>query len=145
MQLKATTQSLRVSAAVQFTLDFLNGNSKVFLNPNFATQGQQQLDKIVVQAADISYKLWTQKMQLQSLTPEDLPKKKGAVRFNSRSDLLEHHNLHNLQLNDDETCLDGKRVVLVTHPAFVAYGNAEGTDYSTLRVWKKAVVWMGSN
>lgn len=146
-QLKDATHGLRISAAKRFSQTFLRGHARVFLDPasDLVDRRQQQLEEISVRATDISFKLWTQKTQLQSLAVDDLPQKKGAVRFSSRSDLLEHHNLHLLQLDDDETCLDGSRVVLVTHPAVVAYGNAEGSDYGTQRIWKKAVVWMGNN
>ena len=65
------------------------------------------------------------------------------MRFQFGADLLEHHPLHNLQISTANTSLDGQEVLLVTHPAVVAYGDAEGENYATRTVLKRAVVWMG--
>ncbi|KAI9866989.1 MAG: hypothetical protein M1813_000387 [Trichoglossum hirsutum] len=137
----------RAAAMGRFSADFIHGDARVFLDLGGAeppSELRDQLTDIATRAAELSYRLWTQRSQLSSLGIKELPKEGGAVRFSSNSDYLEHHPLHNLELHDDESCLDEKPVALVTHPAVVAYGNAEGSDYSTGKVWKKAVVWMGA-
>lgn len=53
--------------------------------------------------------------------------------------MMEAHRLY-----EDPKALDGKRILMVTHPAIVAIGKVDGSDYSIKpRVFKKAIVWMG--
>jgi hypothetical protein len=39
--------------------------------------------------------------------------------------------------------MDGKDILVVVHPAVTAMSSSDGSDTSTVRVLKKAVVWMG--
>lgn len=101
-----------------------------------------QLIEIALKTAEISYRLWTQRRELSFLAFTNL-EAESSLQFNSQSSLLEHHPLHNVQLSQDETALDGRTIKLVTHPAAVAYGDSDGEDYSECTILKKAVVWMG--
>ena len=101
-----------------------------------------QLTEIGLKAAEISYRLWTQKRELSCLRMHEL-EAESALQFDSTSQLLEHHPLHNVQLSQDEMALDGKAVVIVTQPVVVAYGDSDGDNYAKRTVLKKAVVWMG--
>ena len=89
-------------------------------------------------AADISTDLWTQKRRYELNSMQKLP-----PNYKNNSALLEAHSLHNGQIDEDAKILDKKPILLVTHPALLAYGDGTGTGYSVARVLKKAVVWMG--
>jgi hypothetical protein len=67
----------------------------------------------------------------------------GALRYEATSTHLEAHSSHSRDLSDDANALDGREVLLVTNPAVVAIGTAEGKDYDSMKVWKKAAVWLG--
>jgi len=101
-----------------------------------------QLTEIALRVADVSYRLWTQRRELSCLWMHEL-EAESALQFDSRSQLLEHHPLHNVQLSQDENALDGKAVAIVTQPLVVAYGDSKGEKYSERTVLRKAVVWMG--
>lgn len=69
--------------------------------------------------------------------------------FNHETDLglgrpiFEAHRVHNRELDDNPTCLNGKTIRIVTHPAVIVRGLSDGSDYSQVSPWKAAVVWMG--
>lgn len=94
--------------------------------------------KIMQQAVDMSTKLSTQRSDLEVLWGEHLP-----AKFSAGLRSTEAHSVHNIDLDDDDTALDGKQVLMVTFPLIVAMGKSNGTDYTMQRVLKKAVVWMG--
>ena len=98
----------------------------------------EQLLKIVANAAELSEKLHVQRCRFFVAGLRNLPEK-----FDSTSRHMEAHSAHIVELEDDERCLDGRDILLVVHPEIIAYGSSDGTDASTVRVLKKAVVWMG--
>jgi hypothetical protein len=98
----------------------------------------KELGDIFREAGELSYGLWTQKPDFKFLDIKALPR-----RFDRGNNQMEPHQLHRELLDMDGGCLDGKDIVLVTHPALLAYGTAEGTEYCNARVLKKAVVWLG--
>jgi hypothetical protein len=138
---------LRRKAAEHLTRDFLGGNARVLLDVNdrdFEGQCDHLMD-IVIRAAELSYKLWTQRTQVARLDAKGLANElavKDVLRFQARSSLLDHHPLHNLEVSEDGDCLNGAYVAIVSHPAVVAYGDSAGQDFSRRKIWKKAVVWM---
>jgi hypothetical protein len=99
---------------------------------------RRQLEKIVEDLGEYAYRLWTQKSYISYLAMDKLPK-----TFDHIDGLLEAHPLHNNEIEDDEACLDGKDILIVSQPAIIAYGNLDGSDYSTETILRKAVVWMG--
>ncbi|KAH0562390.1 hypothetical protein GP486_002913 [Trichoglossum hirsutum] len=143
----ADIRDLKTQVAEQFSRDFIRGDARVFLDVGDGEGSDRREDELISitsRAAEWSYKLWAQRAELSSWSIKELPKVGGVVRFNSNDRYMEHHPLHNLQLDDDESCLDGKSVGLVTHPAVVAYEDSEGDEPSVRKVWKKAIVWMGT-
>jgi len=97
------------------------------------------LTAILRVAASISMDLWTQKRRFELYPFHKLP----SSKYGKCGGMIEAHPLHNGQLDDEPQALHNKPILLVAHPAFLAYGNNSGTDYSVSRVLKKAVVWMG--
>lgn len=98
----------------------------------------RQLREIFGKAVQVSTKLTTQRSSLMCKGLRSLPSK-----FDHNSKEMEAHWLHNNDLEDDEAAVDGKPILLVTQPAIVAIGKSDGSDYSSRRVLKKAIVWMG--
>lgn len=97
-----------------------------------------QLREIFSKGVQISTKLTTQRSGLLCKGLESLP-----PNFDHNSKEMEAHWLHNNDLEDDEAAFDGRPILLVTQPAIVAIGKSDGSDYSSRRVLKKAIVWMG--
>lgn len=108
----------------------------LFKDPRLPACSQAFKD-IVDKAAEIGDKLNTQRSVLLCKDIHDLPE-----YFVSGSRHLEPHSIHNRDLDDDEKCLDGGRILLVTQPLVVAMGKSDGSDYSTERILRKAVVWV---
>lgn len=100
----------------------------------------QQLYSIMRSAAEVSEKLYVQRCTIAIKGYSKLPEV-----FDSRSVSMEAHSNHMIELEDDESCLDGKRVLMVAHPEVVAIGSSDGSDLTTVRVLRKAVVWMGKD
>ncbi|KAF2102745.1 hypothetical protein NA57DRAFT_71731 [Rhizodiscina lignyota] len=144
-KMKSNIKNARSTAAVAFARQFLSSDARIFLVPEKEVEERFFVDlvELMTRAAELAFKLSTQRQHVTSHQLKDLPRKGSALRFSYNSEFLQHHALHNLQLSEDEHCLDGAEVQLVVHPAVVAVGDAEGRDFSKRRVWKKAVVWMG--
>jgi hypothetical protein len=137
---------LRQAAAERVTYDFLGGDARVFLDGN-ANIGDRSDDlrEIATRAADLAYRIWTQRSRMAKLDVHDLVAElatKKVLRFQAQSRFLENHPLHRAKLEKDENALDGTFVAVVSHPAVVVFDDSEGQDYSKCKVWKKAVVWM---
>jgi hypothetical protein len=97
------------------------------------------LDEILQFASDLSFRLWTQRSSLKIEEGRELLNKP----FQRNSSTLAAHGFHSVELNDDESCLDEKPILLICHPPVIMCGDSEGMDYTRRRVLKKAVVWMG--
>jgi hypothetical protein len=117
---------------------FLKHATNFLRNPE-STVAQDKLEQIFYNAAEISSLLWTQRSSVSISGMKSLHQP-----FNSASEVHAAHQLHAGQLDQDDSCLDGKKIVLVIHPAVYAIGDSEGNNYSTRRILKKAVVWMGT-
>lgn len=97
-------------------------------------QARNELLAIVKNGAKFGVEFGIQKSRIVWYGIQQLPE-----TFNHASDMMEAHRLY-----EDPKALDGKRILVVTHPAIVATGKPDGLDYSIRpRVLKKAVVWMG--
>ena len=105
----------------------------------------KQLAGIATRAARLSYRLWTQKTRLAILGLEDLGLggDDEVKTFGDGAELLHYHAYHNVEHSRDNGCLDGKPIVMITHPAVIAYGDSSGDNYAEYKVWKKAEAWMG--
>jgi hypothetical protein len=58
--------------------------------------------------------------------------------FSSKKTFMTPHRLHHL--DDDDEILDGHRVVLVTQPLIVAWGDENGENYDSYKIWANRTV-----
>jgi hypothetical protein len=105
-----------------------------FLNDPTSGPMQDQLAHIFACGAKTAQKLWMQRSYL-FMALHDV--------YDSENEGMIAHALHNKELCKDEKCLNGRKVLLMTHPKVLAYGSSDGSSDKTKRVLKEAVVWMG--
>lgn len=136
-ELKDMIRAARRHSAETFA-DMFFDRAKPFIKRAKKIRGD--LDEILQFASDLSFRLWTQR---SCLTIEE---RRGLLNkpFSRDSSILTAHGFHNAELHDDESCLDGRPILLLCHPPVIMCGDSEGMDYTRRRVLKKAVVWMGS-
>ncbi|KAF2131052.1 hypothetical protein P153DRAFT_395444 [Dothidotthia symphoricarpi CBS 119687] len=133
------TLKSREQAVGSLTLWLLNSDIRVLLKAPDDEGAKADLHTLVAKAADLSYTLRTQKNNLGTKGFNDM-----EHRFAHNNPLMEAHQLHNKHLDEDPTVLDGRSILVITHPALVRKGNEYGTDFGTRVVLKKAVCWMGA-
>lgn len=98
----------------------------------------EDIENIMLSAAQLSQQLSVQRCSLVIDGLSKLPEK-----FDASSKYMEAHKTYDADLEDEPTCLDGKDILLVTNPLVMALGSSDGSEPSTIRVLKKARVWMG--
>jgi hypothetical protein len=132
------TMRHREKAVRILTSRYLNSGISALI-PNRDQDGVKDgLFNIVSAAADLSYSLWTQKIDLVPQSLEHIPKV-----FQHNHGLMSAHQLHSKHLDDDPAHLDDIPILLITHPALVRLGDEEGAIKGAKTVLKKAVCWMG--
>ncbi|KAF7188342.1 hypothetical protein HII31_10406 [Pseudocercospora fuligena] len=93
-------------------------------------------------AAELSWRLLTRKSRIEmadwSLLTEE---KRNFYRADSNN--LEAHSQHRKVLQEDSLAMDGSEVFMLTRPAVMLAGDADGQDYDQKRVLLRAVGWMG--
>ena len=128
--------------AEQYASRFLSGPARYLLRDgDQETRGACFRDLVVVMAsaARLARDLSTQRTNVQMRGLREL----RGVPFKVDSGLMEAHRLHKLDVEEDERYgLDGSRVMVVVHPAVVAYGTDEGENYSACKIWSAATVWL---
>lgn len=135
---KETTKH-REEAAIALTTSYLsNTGIRALLSKPDKQEMKDSLAAIVLKAADLSFSLWTQKIDL---LPQSL--KHMDEIFAHNHPLMDAHQLHSKHLDEDPAHLDGLPILLITHPALVRFGDEEASDFSVKTVLKKAVCWMG--
>lgn len=105
---------------------------------------KSELEAIAVDITELSWSLWTRKQLFEVWKWQDLkPEEDEYVELTYRPDAqsMKPHALHTAELTEDEDALNGNAAVLLCSPAVVAWGNADGGEYETEQVWRKAVVW----
>ncbi|KAF2103499.1 hypothetical protein NA57DRAFT_53017 [Rhizodiscina lignyota] len=133
--------STAAEAACTALADKFLGDAYLLLQAAGGAEAKKDLLDIFCTASELAYKIFTRKSYIKIYDFNIF----ASHRFNPKSELMAHHALHNAQLHDDENCLNGKPIVLVSSPAVVVYGKSDGTNYDDRRVWKKAIVFMGRN
>jgi hypothetical protein len=118
--------------------DTILNEVRALLSLPLPEHARQQFRDIITTAVDVTTKLHLQRGRLGWVSRPHLP-----AAFDSSSQLMEAHTWHHRELDDDEKCLDGKPVLMVTQPAIVIAGASDGSDTKIRRVLRKAVVWMG--
>lgn len=101
---------------------------------------------IVEQVVRLAWQVWTRKARLDALAWSDLPDQQqspGTVVYSASSDKLELHSMHNKEVDDDTTALDGYECFVLCSPVVLLAGNAAGKEYDKKRVVRKGVVWLG--
>jgi hypothetical protein len=144
---RKNAKALRLEVARKFAEDFLGGPAGALLartnsKENLSRRGDE-LEDIFLQALDISARVWKQPIVLKCKQFKDFEDEK----FVSDSEIMDAHPLHQLGFSEDgeeedETRLDGHRILMVVSPAILAIGGSDGDDYQNYRVWAKAVVWL---
>ncbi|KAJ4369699.1 hypothetical protein N0V83_005462 [Neocucurbitaria cava] len=128
----------REQAVQSLTSSYLSSGIRALLMHPHQESVKDSLASIILRAADLSYSLWTQKIDL---LPQGL-KHMNEVFTHSHS-LMDAHQLHSKHLDENPAHLDGLPILLITHPALVRLGDEEGQDINRRTVLKKAVCWMG--
>lgn len=122
--------------ASSYAEDFINGPVQIFLREPGSQAGVTKriddLHSLYHRAGKLALSLWAQRTVTAIHDPERLQK------FNSSSPLMTAHRLH--KLDEDDTRLDGRKVVLCVQPAVLAFGDGNGEAYDRSKVWAKAVV-----
>jgi len=114
--------------------DFINGPAKEFLSPcNNEQEREQKLVEAINEAADISFKLWSQRARLDVRGLKDFKEP-----FDWDSPHLKVHMVN--QLTRRPHSRDGDPIALFVQPEIIACGNEEGEDYDKEKIWCKAVV-----
>ncbi|KAL2862594.1 uncharacterized protein BJX67DRAFT_295736 [Aspergillus lucknowensis] len=121
---------------------FLSGPARGLLKPaaansSDADQCVQELQSLYHGAAQLALSLW---MQRASMACQDL---QGLSFFTVDSPIMSAHRLHHL--DEEDTALDGKKVLLVVQPAIIAYGSENAEHYDRYKVWAPAVVLVEGN
>ncbi|RHZ47430.1 uncharacterized protein CDV56_104014 [Aspergillus thermomutatus] len=91
-----------------------------------------ELQKLYHGAGKLALSLWAQRASIRCHGLSQLQ------TFNSSSPTMSAHRLH--QLDEDDECLDGRRVLACMQPAVLAFGNESGENYDTSKIWANAVV-----
>lgn len=140
----------RASSAKQWASDIVDDvTNKLQLVPRSnLEQAKSGLDDIAIRTAELSGKLWTQKQRWTIWRWQDL-KPIGAeyqeLMYQSGAPNMQPHAFHNAELSEDGDALNGRAAVLLFQPAVVTWGNADGGDYESKKIWRKAVVWLRSS
>ncbi|GFF73946.1 hypothetical protein IFM53868_01199 [Aspergillus udagawae] len=91
-----------------------------------------ELQKLYHRAGKLALSLWAQRATIKCYGLSQLQK------FSSSSPTMSAHRLH--QLDEDDECLDGRKILACMQPAVLAFGNESGENYDTSKVWASAVV-----
>lgn len=122
--------------ASSFVEDFINGPAQIFLpepeNQAGVTRRSDDLHSLYHQAAELALSLWAQRTSIACYGQQHLHE------FNSSSPFMTAHRLQHL--DEDDTRLDGRKILMCIQPAVLAFGNEDGEDYDKSKVWAKAVV-----
>jgi hypothetical protein len=136
-QLKTATSNAKAISCLALAEKFFAQGCNMFWKSDSLEQ-HDQLVEVMQKADKISTKLCTQRSGLNCQVLSDLP-----PTFDHTARDMEAHWLHNEEWDDNSEALNGRPILLVTHPAVIAIGKSDGSDYDVRRVLKKAIVWMG--
>jgi hypothetical protein len=135
---KDATERAIHEACLQHAEKLLKTSYSLLIKDTHADNMKKELEKLLLEAGDLSYHLWTQKVDIEYFSLKELP-----TNFDQKHEYLEEHPSQKAQVMENEASLDGKPIWLVVHPAVLAYGDSDGSNYDAFNVWKKATVWIG--
>jgi hypothetical protein len=136
-ELKGIIVAVRCIAAHNVAEKFWSIAYDFFVDPE-SIQMQEQLSSIFAQAAGISYTIWSRRSRLAIFKVPEVFNPWGEDNT-----WVDAHPTHNTVLSDDDHCLDGREVVLVTHPAIAIIDGFSGGNFESTKILKDAVCWMG--
>ncbi|KAL4933395.1 uncharacterized protein BDV17DRAFT_251822 [Aspergillus undulatus] len=116
----------------RFVTEFLAGPAHALLNENDRDAHSRELRSLYKSAAQLALALWSQRSFIATHKLHDLP------WFTVTSALMEVHRLQHL--DEDDTSMDGKGILLVVQPAVLAFGSEDADRYDEYKVWAPAVV-----
>lgn len=136
--LKGQLEEAQTRFLQSLVVAFLEGPIRPLLRQVGPSDRQQrnELFKVLENASNLAFNLWKQRTSLELKGIEYYKDK--AFRCDSLE--MEAHRVHNLDDNDHNR--DGERIMIVSHPAFFAFGNEDEEGYDNKKVWAKAVVWL---
>ncbi|PGH03862.1 hypothetical protein GX51_03850 [Blastomyces parvus] len=101
-------------------------------NLEIKDQCMQNLQNLYHMAAKLALSLWAQRTYMEPCSRRKFPE------FHISNPHLSAHRLHHL--DEDDTRLDGKPILLFVQPAILAYGNEDAENYDCSKVWARATV-----
>ncbi|GFG16376.1 hypothetical protein IFM5058_07928 [Aspergillus udagawae] len=101
-------------------------------NNDAVNQRAQELQSLYDEAAQLALSLWTQRAFMTCQSLRELPP------FTVSNPVMRAHRLH--RLDEDDTKLDGKEILLCVQPAILAFGTENAEHYNQHKVWSPAVV-----
>ncbi|KAL4785996.1 hypothetical protein BJX76DRAFT_355588 [Aspergillus varians] len=121
----------------EFASGFLGSPVRVLLRPDAERDESNEkrfedLQSLYKGAAQLALSLWGQRAFISCRGLQDLP------RFTVANELMSAHRLH--QIDEDDTSLDGSKVLLVVQPAILAFGSEDAEHYDQHKVWAPATV-----
>ncbi|QDS75964.1 hypothetical protein FKW77_003721 [Venturia effusa] len=134
---KKTLTAVR-KACHGLTHEFLKGPASRKTLPPPDKESVQVLLEIVTSLGILSLDISTQRSAVILKRKNQLPRV-----FSLSDSLLEPNSLHEKELTIDEEQLENRHIMLVTCPGLVLRGSSDGTDKESLRILRKAIVWMG--
>ncbi|KAH8730360.1 hypothetical protein GQ44DRAFT_768147 [Phaeosphaeriaceae sp. PMI808] len=138
-KMRKSTLNARERSADILSHEYLNSGILALLETPDYSSAKDSLKKLILQAAELSFSLWTQKIHLEVKTMAD---QLILGVFHHKNPWLETHRFHSIDLEDNLTQLDNMPIMVLTHPALVRYGDGYGEKSETPTVLKKAVCWI---
>lgn len=110
----------------------LSGPLHVLLEGEFhVTKRTEALRALIYAAGQLAFRLWSQRTFITSWGLDQLE------IFSSGDGFMSAHRLHRLE--EDDNKLDDCKIVILTHPLVLAWGDENAENYDQHKVWAKAV------
>lgn len=137
--LRTRTDKAISSSCATITESFIHQEPMSFLIPQNVNAATKALMRITESAAELSYKLWARRNHIivAGLHQSEISE------YLAGSNFVDHHALHNNQLEGDPNALDGKPILLMLSPTVAVCGTGDGRNFDTRRIWKKSIAFMG--
>lgn len=122
------------TVAIRLSNKILDGPVHVLLKPLAGeaqiTKRTEDLRGLIHVAGELAFRLWSQHT-FMTCTGLD---QSGII--SSGSSFISAHRLHCLE---DDDKLDNRRIVILTHPLVLAWGDENAENYDQYKVWGKAI------
>ena len=128
-------------AVKHLTQQILERAQRFLKKSDISQKVQDRLRTIIEKLNNISKILYTQPCQLVCSTAIDALE--GKLQYKTGSTAVGLHESYSNALIDPEAALDGKDIFLSTRPFLAIIGASDGSEQDSVRVLRKATVWMG--